>query len=513
MKNEKIRKYFLEQKIPEVIDNSLSESLDKISLYNGKNLNLEKCMKDLSIIIDLNKVYNIKYIIEIGKEPENIQIVLEIIEWAKKTFSYALINGNLEKMILSYMIGDYLFLDPVIDFKWEKINENIEEKLKGLLKSIKVGIIVPENAPYSEKKYYDEYRNSLTGNSFRKIFDFLSAIDHGRGYDHRFHNFIKALVNICYKINPNLITEIISCYEPVLIKMVISNLNPYQAIKIFTGYNDDSSLPLLICLIHVTNPSWNNTYDTSLETNYDFIREASLLVKKISDRTETNNLYNYITDSSNIFGNRLWHSIFIAFAIQNPAFLDVYIDSIDFSIGFGAENVFETFCQFISDDFLIDDFSIKIYQRYLEYLSKERSHVRNYCGTNYLQFMIRAVYVKSEKSCIKYSKMLKEISIDFERALYSWDKKQITMHFTNLIFWILALSFYSDCYDTGEIDLSYTIAIFSSKKYLDAFNTKIDDISINYNVFIDFLKNPKTHIIIKLPLSYNSYTIIEFNKE
>jgi hypothetical protein len=38
---------------------------------------------------------------------------------------------------------------------------------------------------------------------------------------------------------------------------------------------------------------------------------------------------------------------------------------------------------------------------------------------NYLRFMIWAVYAISEKSCIKYNKMLNEVSSDFERVLYS----------------------------------------------------------------------------------------------
>jgi hypothetical protein len=511
MKSEKARQYFLEHQSYTEIDKDLLISLDNLSLYHDKIQDLNTFMKEFSIIVNWEKLNNIKYIIESGNEPENIQYILDIQAWAKKTFSDSLINGDTDKLILSYLLGYYLFLEPTIDFQWENSNKNLENKLKELLTKIKVEIIIPKNAPYSERKYYDDYRNSITSNSFKKIFDFLSVTEHGRGYDHRFVDFFSTITNICYKINPDMISETIANYEPVLIKMMINALNPYQVNKIFKEYNAKSSLPLLIGLIHIINPSWNNKYDTSLENDYEFIYNASLIVKKIADRTKTDNLYKYITDSSNIFGNKLWHSIFIAFGVQNPIFLDSYISSIDLSYDFGAENVFDTFCQFIEDEILLDDFSVKIYDRYLEFLLKERSYLRNYCGTNYIRFMVQAVYVKSEKSHIKYSEMLKKVSIDFERALYSWDKKQISMRFTKLIFWILGLSLFLDYVDADEMDLTYTIKIFSNEKYLNAFNTSIENIKIDYKIFADYLKNPTANITINLPLSHNSYTTINFN--
>jgi hypothetical protein len=512
MKSEKARQYFIEHQTINVFDKELLDSLEKLSLYQNKRLNLNKFMKDLSSIVDWNKVNNIKYIIELNNEPENVQTIINIHSWAKRIFSDSLNNNNLDKLIISYLLGYYLFLEPITDFQWSPLNKNIEKKLKELLIKIKVEITLPENAPYSEKKYYSDYRNSLARGSFRKIFDFLSVIEHGMGYDHHFNDFIFVLTNICYKINNNLITEVIENYEPVLIKMVFNSLNPYQLNIIFKEYNGKSSLPLLIGLISIINPTWNNKYNNSLEKDYDFIKETSIIVKKISERTETDNLYQYITECSNIFGNRLWHSIFISFAIQNPLFIDSYINSIDFSLGFGAENVFDTFCQFLSDDNILDDFSIKVYHKYLEFLQKERSYVMNYCGTNYLRFLVRAVYVKSKKSHIKYSEMLNEVSLDFERALYSWNKKQISMRFTKLIIWVLGLSFFHDNNITDKIDLSHTIEIFSNKKYLDVFNTSIEGIDIDYKILADYMKNPKNHVTIKLPLSYNSYTIIEFNK-
>jgi hypothetical protein len=127
--------------------------------------------------------------------------------------------------------------------------------------------------------------------------------------------------------------------------------------------------------------------------------------------------------------------------------------------------------------------------------------------------MVRAVYVKSDKSCIKYGNMLKEASMDFERALYSWNMKQIPMRFTNLIFWVLALSFFSNDSDLDKIDLSYTIDIFTNKKYLDTFNKVIESVVIDYTAFAGFLQNPTNYTIIQLPLSYNSYMIVEFNKD
>jgi hypothetical protein len=87
------------------------------------------------------------------------------------------------------------------------------------------------------------------------------------------------------------------------------------------------------------------------------------------------------------------------------------------------------------------------------------------------------------------------------------------MIFTKLIFWVFAFVYYQEHSNTGEIDLSYTITFFSNGKYLDAFNTTVNNININYGVFANFLKNPTVHILIQLPLSHDSCTTIEFNKD
>jgi hypothetical protein len=512
LKKEKIRKYFIEFNSDYKPNMQLINLLDNLSLFQDKILNLQRFMNELSSIVKLNELYNIEYLLDLGKEPENIETIVNIQVWARLAFSNSLKDGNVDKLILSYMIGNYLFLEPLIDFQWDYPNENIIEKLNILLSKIKAETRVPENASFSEKKYYSDYCNSINSNSYKKIFDFFSVIERGRGYDRYFTEFIFALTNIGYKIKPNLISEAIANHEPLVIKMIFNSLEPYKIAMVLKEYNAKLSLPLLIGLINIINTHGNNQYNNSLETDYEFINMASLIVKKISNRTNTENLYKYITDSSNILGNKLWESIFIAFAVQNPVFLDSYINGIDFSYDVGAENVFNTFCNFLVDDTLLDDFSIKIYNKYLDFLLIERSYVQNYCGTHYLRFMIRAVYAISEKSYLKYNEMLKEISSEFERTLYSWNKKQISIVFTKLIFWILALIFYKEQTNTGEMDLSHTITLFTNGKYLDSFNTNVNDINIDYGIFAKFLKNPTAHIFIQLPLSHNSCTNIEFNK-
>jgi len=513
VKSEKARQYFIVNSSPEITDKNLSELLNGLSVIHNKKYDIKKLMNDISKIIDWNQVNHIQNAIEFNRELENTQIIIDTHSWVRNTFNESLNNGNIDKLIISYMLGDYLFLEPITDFQWGNISENTERKLKDFYTNAKSEIILHEKAKYTDRKYYSDYKKSLTNGSLKEIFDFLSAIEHGRGYDYYFEDFFHAMTNICYKINPNIISEVIDSLDPLLLRIMFTALDPYQSITVLKGYNKTSIFPLIIGLNHIINPTWNNQYSNSLEEDFNFINDAASIVKKISDITNTDNLYKYITDCSNIFGNTLWHSIYIAFGVQNPAFLDSYINSIDFSLEFGAENVFETFCQFISDENVIDDFSSKLYHNYFEFLLKERSYVKNYCGTNYLEFLMRAVYVKSEKTHVKYAELLKEISIDFERALYSWDKKHITKSFTKLIIWVIALSFFTDEIIKDNIDLSYTINIFSNEKYLDTFNTMIDKTEINYSVFADYLRNPKKYIKINLPLSHDKFSIIEFNKE
>jgi len=513
MKSEKARQYFILHSSEEVTDNNLSLLLNNLSFIHNKRYDIKKLMNDISKIIDWNKVNYIQNAIEFNREPENTQFIIDTHSWVRKTFYDSLNNGNIEKLIISYMLGDYLFLEPITDFQWGNISENTEKKLKELYTNAKSEIILHDKAEFTDRKYYRDYQKSLTNGSLKEIFDFLSAIERGSGYNYHIEEFFHAITNICYKINPNLISEVIERLDPLLLRMMFTALDPYQSIIVLKGYNKNSIFPLIIGLNHIINPTWNNQYSNSLEEDFNFINDAASIVKKISDITNTDNLYKYITDCSNIFGNTLWHSIFITFGVQNPAFLDSYINSINFSLTFGAENVFKTFYRFLSDESILDDFSIKLYKNYFEFLSKERSYVNNYYGTNYLDFLIHAVYVKSEKSHVKYTELLKEVSIDFERALYSWDKKHITKYFTRLIIWVIALSFFTDEIINDKIDLSYTINIFSNEKYLDTFNTTIDKTEINYSVFADYLRNPKEYIKIKLPLSHDKISIIEFNIE
>ena len=514
MKSEKARQYFIAHSSSEISDKNLSVLLNSLSVIYNKRYDIKKLMNNISEIIDWNKVNHIQNAIEFNKEPENTQFITDMHSWAKKTFYDSLKNGNIDKLIISYMLGDYLFLEPVLDFQWGNISENTEKKLKELYINAKSEIILHEKAKYTNRKYYSDYQKSLTNGSLKEIFDFLSAIEHGRGYDYHFEKFFHAITNICYKINSHMISEVIGSLDPLLLKILFNALDPYQSIVVLKGYNKSSIFPLIIGLNHIINPTWNNQYSNSLKEGFDFIKDAASIVKKISDITDTDNLYKYITDCSNIFGNTLWHSIYIAFGVQNPAFLDSYINSIDFSLAFGAENVFETFCHFVSEENIniLDDFSIKLYHSYLEYLKKECSYVRNYCGTNYLDFLIYAAYAESEKNHVKYGELLKEASVDFERVLYSWDTKRVTMYFTRLIVWVLALNYFSDKIIEDKIDLSYTINIFLNEKYLNAFTSSVNGKKIDYKILAGYLRNPKGYIEIKLPLSFDTYTITKFNR-
>lgn len=253
-------------------------------------------------------------------------------------------------------------------------------------------------------------------------------------------------------------------------------------------------------------------YDNFLENDYKFIKLSANIVKEISKRIEMIDLYKFITECSNIFGNRLWHSIFIAFAVQNQDYLDSYINNVDFSYDSGAENVFDIFCKFMPDEAILDIFSMKLYKKYLEFVSEKKYYEDSYCGTRYLRFMMRAVYGISNKSCLQYGNMLKEVSTDLERTLYSWNRNEVAMRFTKLVFCLLGFAYYINDLKLNELDLSHTINILKNEKYLDIFNKDLEKITINYGVFADFLQNPKDHVIINLPLSDNAYTTVEFNK-
>jgi hypothetical protein len=512
MKSQKAREYFISIQINEDCDIVLSERLATLTLYTNNILNLKNFNDELSKIIDWNKVNNIKYMIENNKIPENIDFILNIHAWSRRNFIKSLGTGNIEKLIISFLIGYYLFLEPYNDFQWNRKTTETQKNLEKLMPRLKVEIKILNSDSYSDKKYYNDYVQSLKNNSYKEIFDFLASTDRGNNYDHYFTDFIYSIVVICMKINISLISDNIKAYDPTLIKLIFNCMEPHQVIKLLDEYNDTHPLTLLIGLIHIINPTWNNIYNASLNDDYEYIELSAKIIKKISKLIVTSDLYKFISECSNISGNKLWHSIFIAFAVQNQEYLNSYINNIDFSYESGAENVFDIFCKFMPNENIFDEFSLSLYDKFLEFVVKERYYEYSYYGTKYLRFMMRAVYVISGKSGIQYGSMLKEISTNFERTLYSWNKNEIAMRFTRLIFWLLAFGYYiaDSCID--KIDLSYTINLLKDEKYLDAFNKKINEFETNYGIFADFLQNPRSHIIINLPLSREAYTTVEFNK-
>lgn len=210
-------------------------------------------------------------------------------------------DGNIERLIISFLIGYYLFLEPYDDFIWDNISVETEKKLEKLMPKIAASIKIPNNASYSTKKYYDDYIQSLKTNSYKSVFDFLSVIDRSSKYDYYFANFIYAIAVICVKINSSYISNNIGKYDPILIKLIFSSLDPHQTVTVLNEYNDAAPLPLLIGLIHIVNPTWNNRYNDSLENDYKFIKLSASVVKEISKRIETIDLYKFITECSNIF--------------------------------------------------------------------------------------------------------------------------------------------------------------------------------------------------------------------
>jgi hypothetical protein len=137
MKSQKAREYFISIQIFEIFDEELSKKLNTLSLYTNGIFSLKDFNSNLSTIIDWNRVNNIKYIIESNKIPENIDFILNIHAWAKKVFQDSLYDGNMEKLIISFLIGYYLFLEPSNDFKWDNIS--VETK-KNIEKSFTTGI-------------------------------------------------------------------------------------------------------------------------------------------------------------------------------------------------------------------------------------------------------------------------------------------------------------------------------------------------------------------------------------
>jgi hypothetical protein len=348
-----------------------------------------------------------------------------------------------------------------------------------------------------------DYKKALEENDYKGILSFLSALRRG---NHLRNDFIEVIVKLTLAVDPLLITINISKYSPILIEQIIAYLNPNQVLEIFAAFKDSSPLPLFIGLLHIINPAGNNSFDNALLNNNMFIKDASGLVASISTRVVSDNLYKHITDCSNIFLNKLWHSIFSAYIADKPTHFDEYVNEINFSYDTGVM-FYNTFSEH-SGEANLDAFSLKVYDKYLNHLILDNGLQQHlFCFTSYYNFLLRAVCALSNNSFSGYLTKLEHVSIELKRGIYSWDQNKRCMLFTNWVYWILASKQIEHNSKIVESEMETTYDLMNDNRITSVLNCGIGTDKTGFSKLLNIFENPDSIDNIVLPHGNETITI------
>jgi hypothetical protein len=453
--------------------------------------------KLFSKIISISLTNNISLYIEKEQHIEEINHIRAIQLWAKKSWEKGIESFDLNKMMVSYILTELLFLFPENDLDWV-LSENAKQKVRNFLEDLPERITLdvspepPKNASQDNKKYHSDYKEALKNNNYPGILSFLSAVAHGVGFHGRNDYFIKITARLSMIIAPSLFAINLSKFSPYLIRYYFEYLEQGQIVDVLINYQETNPLPLLIGIIKIVNPHGNNQFDEKILANYDLIEQASIIIEKLSRLIITNNLYKYITDCSNIFMNKLWHSIFSVFIARNIQYCCQYLDIIDFSYDVG-ENSFNCFMQYCNNIDDLDSFSINIYNKYLQYLIEKHTN-QLVCFTSYFKYISQAIFTLSNKSHKQYLENIELVSIELKRGIYSWKKDEWVMLFTKWIFWLLSSKDYRDRMAIEYKSLSTTYELITDKKILDI-------IKFDSKTLLNLLENPGLKGSITIPVA------------
>ena len=508
-----IREYFIQKAECPMIPQSIKEKLEKLTVFDNKNqLNMEPFWNELfGEVISMELVNSVDMYIKQNRHPDDLDAIAAIQTWAKSAWKEGIEKVDVNRIIISYILIDRLFLFPDIDLDWN-FDEDTKGKLRKYLETLPEKLIIHveadsyEKASYSERKFYSDYEAALKKSDHRGIFIFLAALARGgRGFYTQLNYFIEVTAKLSFVVDTYIFAGNLSKFQPYLIWYYLMYLDPRQITEVLVTYDAPDPLPLLIGIVRIVNPHGNNEYDSLLLDDNKLIEKASQIVEKIAQRITTSNIYKYITDCSNIFMNEFWHCVFSAFIAKNFRFHQHYLDAIDFSYKVG-EYSFRGFianCDIIDD---LDTFSCKLYDKYFQSLTgRHLDRVLHF--TTYFQYLSQAIFVLSGKSHYKYFNSLEQVSIGLKRGIYSWKTEDWDMLFTKWVFWLFSSKDFLDQVEIDKDTLKTTYELINDMRITDAL--QMDSASLKR-----LLENPGRIGSIALPVAGlygNDKVIISWN--
>jgi hypothetical protein len=484
-----IREYFIQKIKGFVVSPNITEKLEKLSIFSGdkKQLDMKQFWNEFSQnIISFDLINYAEVYITQKQHLDKLDLIIAVQTWAITAWKKGLETVDINKIIISYILIDRLFLFPDVDLDWN-FDEVTKDKLRKYLKrlpeiiTLDVSTNIPENASYEDRKFHSDYQTALKEKDHRGIITFFSALERGVGFHTQFDYFIEITAKLSAIVAPCIFAENLSKFTPYGVRYYFEYLNTSQIAEVLTAYTASEPLPLLIGIIQIVNPHGNNQFDKELIEDNKLIEKAVLAVEKITQLVSTPNIFNYITDCSNIFMNELWHKIFSAFIAKNFQYHQQYLDAIDFSYNVGEHsfNGFITHSENIDD---LDVFSCKIYYKYLNSLVGKHSN-RYINFTSYFKYISQAIFVLTSMSHQRYIESLEQVSIELKRGIYSWKNEELSMSFTKWFFWLLSSKDYIERVEVNRDILKITYELINDIRITNTL--EIDSASL-----IALIENP-----------------------
>lgn len=482
------------------VNNLLKMQLDSLDVIDkNKNLNMKAFYSEFTKIISWDEIHGIQYRNDFISLNETVRKIFNILAWAKKQWVENAINGNLDKVIMCFIIVDRMFLKPEEDLSWDfdftKIREKIEKTLPTV--SYDVSDTIPDYAGYSDRKFHSDYRKALDANNYRGIFLFFNAIDRGMGLHTDEDEFLKAMIRISSLIDIKLLSNIIGKYSPPLMFLVINTLSKKSVLEILENYTYQNPLPLLIGLKRIFEQEKNKN-DKDRNIDWEYIERCSNVLEKIADYINEDSLYNFISESIRSNRNKIWHLVFTAFIAKNDKYLNDYSANIDFTYDIYGEESFDTFMHYGTNEKL-NDLSKMVFSHFIAHFKSIEYLQHPFLFSSYYKYFLHAISVISENDYSKYLRGLEDISISLLRSLYSWDQKEKDQYFTQLIYWILAAKNFSYADKKNKISLHCTYKILNDERKMNLLKVKIGDTLINFDELKLLLEGSENVHSIVLP--------------
>lgn len=219
------------------LDDILKDIEVKDILNGGKSL--EKTYMYLNEKLNFINKYRYGFYIEEIDEQDIIEGAKSLIT-VKHFISKGINKENIKELIKGILIFSYFKIPfnqliEIEDFDTEYI-KLLSVKLEEILLALSIKVSIPKDAPYNEKKHYEEYENGIKEKDMRKIYGFVEALRRGTGYGLR--GVLRDLIRFTFFINPILVKEVISKKtDPLEILTMIEALEDNE--KLIMGLGED----------------------------------------------------------------------------------------------------------------------------------------------------------------------------------------------------------------------------------------------------------------------------------